>query len=159
MLQKAQISVLQKICIFLIAICVSVLCLFGVNATPLNAGTATLYVGCDFATLPLVNTDYMVVISDLDSGKDVYSNVFNSNDYVPCDNVSISITSGHKYLIRAIAPAGYATQIWITDSVNEMANPMHTNSVVLEARDGVSYIIQFYLELQSLGWFDDFTIY
>ena len=31
--------------------------------------------------------------------------------------------------------------------------------VILEPREGVSYEIVFYMKLQSMGWFDDFTIY
>ena len=160
MVQQTQTNVLYKICLIVISVCMCMIMFVNTaNATPLNAGTATMRVGCDYGIVSVTNTDYMVVITDMNTGQDVYSNVFNSEDYVNYRNTNFSITSGHKYLIKCIAPAGYGAQIWITESVNGVENPMHTNCVILEAQEGVTYTVVFYMMLQSLGWFDDFTVY
>lgn len=160
MVEQVQTNTILKICVIVLSVCMCFMMFaIGGNATPLNAGTATMRVGCDYGVIGATNTDYMVVITDMNTGQDVYSNVFDSNDYVSYRNTNFSITSGHKYLIKCNAPAGYGAQIWITESVNGVENPMHTNMVILEAQEGVTYTIVFYMILQSLGWFDDFVVY
>jgi len=148
-----------RIVVILLAFCMSLMCVFFVDTTPANAGTATMQIGCDYGVSKADNTDYMVIITDTTTGEEVFSSLFNSDQYVDYGSTEISITPGHKYLIQSMVPAGYATQIWVTDSESGLDNPLHTNSVILEAQADVTYTIVFYVILQSLGWFDDFTIY
>lgn len=147
-----------RIVVILLAFCMSLMCVFFVDTTPANAGDAKMQIGCDYGVSKADNTDYMVIVTDITTGEDVFSSLFNSDQYVDYGSTEISIESGHKYLIQSLVPAGYATQIEVTDSEG-LYNPLHTNSVILEAQADVTYTIVFYVILQSLGWFDDFTIY
>ena len=146
MVKQLQTNTIMKLCVIVLSVCMCMF-MFGyyANATPLNAGTATMKVGCDFAYSNIdVTTEYMVVISDINTGKNVYSNVFRSDDFVDIwDAEDIEITAGHKYRIECIAPAGYGAQIWITESENYVTNPMHTNMVILEPRFYYLLIVEY----------------
>ena len=132
----------------------------GITGTRLFAADTTMTIETK-AVDAVVNTDYVLTITDIANDQQLYTGVHNSTVATSSRMVN-NIQAGKKYKINSVAPAGYTTQIWIkmTDAISgENTVKAYNNSVLLEIVDGVTYNITIYMMLESMAWFGDYTVF